>query len=60
LLRELKAQVVARLRELVERLPKEERELVEECYWGGQTVEQVSARLGMTRVLGESPAVMGH
>jgi RNA polymerase sigma factor for flagellar operon FliA len=47
-----KAQVVARLRELVEQLPKPERELVEGCYWGDQTVEQVSARLGKTRSWG--------
>jgi len=47
-----KAQVVARLRELVEQLPERERELVQGCYVAGESVEQVSARLGMTRSWG--------
>jgi RNA polymerase sigma factor (sigma-70 family) len=43
-----KAQVLARMRELVAELPERERELVERCCLAGESVEKVSARLGMT------------
>jgi RNA polymerase sigma factor for flagellar operon FliA len=47
-----KAQVLARVRELVAELPERERELVQRCCLAGESVEQVSARLGMTRSWG--------
>jgi RNA polymerase sigma factor FliA len=44
-----KAQLAARVRAIVARLPKQERALIEQSYFQGLTVEQVAASMGLSR-----------
>ena len=45
----VRAEFAALLREVVAELPASERELVDRCYYGGQTLEEAAAAIGVSK-----------